>query len=204
MDYIHEQLSIIRTKLSAQTKGRRSGEKDTQVVNADDIVSKKFKNRAEGGHPIESDKETPTKQISDQIKEVLTDEMDYSEPAAIEIAEAVVHNDRKFITISKRLDGYSFFTIETMSGGVTAMVFNENHPFYRQLINTLNPESADESKEQLKERIAKAAETLKILFATWTRYEHEDKQVREKLFEFRQEWGKMSKEFLDDGQSSFH
>ena len=203
-DYVHEQLGIIRIKLSAQTKGRRSGEKGTQVVDTDDIVSEKFKKRADGGHTIESDNITPSKKDSELIKEELTEKMDYSDSVAKEIAEAIIHNERKFITIAEPLDGYSFFTIKSMPGGVTAMVFNENHPFYSQLIDTLNPEFSDESKEQLKERLRKAAETLKILFAAWARYELEDKQVREKLFEFRQEWGKMSKEFLDDGQSSFH
>ena len=203
-DYIHEQLGMIRSKLRTQTKGRRSGEKGIREDTVDDIVSTKFKNRADSGHPIESDQIIPSKEDSEQIQKELTGDLDYSEAVAGDIAEAIVHKNRKFITTTGRLEGYSFFTIKSIpAGGVTALVFNENHPFFNQLYTTLKPEFSNETKEQLEERIRKAAETFKILFAAWARYELEDKQNREKfLFEFRQEWGKMSKEFLEDDQSS--
>ena len=90
-----------------------------------------------------------------------------------------------------------------MEGGVTALVFNEKHPLFSQLINILNPEVSDETKEELEERIRKAADTLKILFGAWARYELENEQAKDNLFEFRQQWGKMSKEFLADRQVRF-
>ena len=172
-------------------------------TSVDDFVSTEFKDRAKKGHPIEIDELVPTPEDSKKIKEELKDEMGYSDTIADEIAEAIVHNKRKFITVSKRLDGYSFFALETLSGGVTALVFNENHPLYNQLINTLNPEVSDETKEQLEERIRKASDTLKILFGAWARYELEDQEDQDKFFEFRQQWGRMSKEFLADRQVSF-
>ena len=43
-----------------------------------------------------------------------------------------------------------------------------------------------------------AANTLKLLFAAWARYEMEEVQQQNRLFEMRQEWGKMARFFLTE------
>ena len=202
-DYVQTELGLIRNKLSSQTKGRRSPETPVcKKTTVEDDITKKFKKRAEAGHPIPEDNIVPTQADSDEIKKELTDEMEYPESIADEIADAIVNNERKFITITKRLHGYSFFAIESKPGGVTALVINEDHPFFDQLYSTLEPKFSNESQTQLEVRIRKAADTLEILFAAWARFELEDKKNKEILDEIQQQWGKMSKEFLADRQTS--
>ena len=48
------------------------------------------------------------------------------------------------------------------------------------------------------DRIIRAADTLELLFAAWARYEMEEIRQRSKLFEMRQEWGKMARFFLTE------
>ena len=45
-----------------------------------------------------------------------------------------------------------FFNVELKQGGLTAMVFNTNHPFYQQLVESLNPDIGDESDADLIDR----------------------------------------------------
>jgi hypothetical protein len=94
------------------------------------------------------------------------------------------------------MDTYAFFSVEHYQGGLTAIVFNTNHPFYGQLIETLRPEIGEESDAELLQRINRAADTLELLFAAWARYEMEEVRQKDKLFEMRQEWGKMARFFL--------
>ena len=37
---------------------------------------------------------------------------------------------------------------------------------------------------------------LKLLLAAWARYEEEDFPSRDQIYEIRQEWGKMAKNFI--------
>ena len=100
------------------------------------------------------------------------------------------------------MEGYAFFNVEHKQGGLTAIVFNTNHPFYEQLIESLRPNVGDETDAELLDRVHKAADTLELLFAAWARYEMEEVRQQARLFETRQEWGKMARFFLteDDEQ----
>ena len=99
--------------------------------------------------------------------------------------------------LTKAMEGYAFFNVEHKQGGLTAIVFNTNHPFYEQLKESLEPDIGDESDADLIDRIHKAADTLELLFAAWARYEMEEVRQQNRLFEMRQEWGKMARFFLN-------
>ena len=117
---------------------------------------------------------------------------------ATEIAKAILVRKRKVIFLTKAMDGYAFFNVEHRQGGLTAIVFNTNHPLYEQLVETLVPKLEEETDANLVERVHKAADTLELLFAAWARYEMEEVKKQNQLFDMRQEWGKMTKFFLMD------
>ena len=100
--------------------------------------------------------------------------------------------------LEKAMEGYAFFNVEHKQGGLTEVVFNSNHPFYDQLIESLRPQIGDETDAELMERIHTAADTLELLFAAWARYEMEEVHQKNRLFEMRQEWGKMARFFLTE------
>ena len=98
------------------------------------------------------------------------------------------------------MDGYAFFTVESKQGGVTNVVFNSNHPFFDQIIKTLRPDPEDDTEQQLLQRVNMASDTLQIVFAAWARYEIEEARQKGKLADMRQEWGKMTRDFLIDDE----
>ncbi|MXZ33254.1 MAG: ATP-binding protein, partial [Gammaproteobacteria bacterium] len=100
--------------------------------------------------------------------------------------------------LTKAMEGYAFFNVEHKQGGLTAIVFNTNHPFYEPLMESLEPNIGDESDADLINRIHKAADTLELLFAAWARYEMEEVRRQDRLFEMRQEWGKMARFFMTE------
>jgi hypothetical protein len=63
---------------------------------------------------------------------------------------------------------------------------------------TVDPKIEDETDSQLLERVHRAADTLKLVFAAWARYEMEEVHQKDRFFETRQEWGKMARFFLTD------
>ena len=182
--------------MADQTKGRRSKDRyDTPTV--EDWATTKFQERAKGGHETNSDKETFKEEDKNSFRKSLEKDKNYPQDVAQKIAEAVLDRQRKVTFLTKAMDGYAFFNVEHHQGGLTAIVFNTNHSFYEYLMKTLRPEIGDETDTDLIDRIKRAADTLELLFAAWARYEMEEMQPN-KLFEMRQEWGKMARFFLNE------
>ena len=194
--HIRKQITQMRKKLKDQTKGHRSKEDRHDKPGVEDLATTKFRERAEQGHPTEADSTEFTEEDRDSFEKDLTEDKHYSRDIAEEIANATLTHNRKVVFLTKEMDGYAFFNVEDKQGGLTAIVFNTKHPFYEQLIESLEPKIGDESDADLIDRIHKAADTLELLFAAWARYEMEEVQQKNQLFEMRQEWGKMARFFL--------
>lgn len=193
--HIQDQINEVRKKLKAQTKYRRSDKKRHQV---EDKATKKNRERAEQGHRTEQDDKTFGEKECAELEKDLIEEKDYSKDVAREIARATIDNQRNVIFVTKMMEGYAFFNIEHKHGGLTQIVFNNNHPFHKHLYETLEPEIGEETDSDLIERINRASETLKLLFAAWARYEMEEayQEQKDNLADMRQEWGKMARFFL--------
>ncbi len=89
-------------------------------------------------------------------------------------------------------------------GDLTKITFNTDHPIHEQLLEVLGPATEDDTDADLLDRVLRASDTLRLLFAAWARYELEETQKHDELMEMRQEWGKMAKVFLReeaDGKS---
>lgn len=199
VEHLREQISQVRKRLSEQTKGSRGGSKQRHdKPGIEDVVTDKFRKRAEEGHEVDSDRDEFDEEDRDRLEEDLKDDKHYPDDVARAIANATLKRHRKVIFLTKAMDGYAFFSVEHKQGGVTAVVFNTNHPFYDQLVATLNPEVGDETEAELLDRVHRASDTLNILFAAWARFEMEDVRSKNLLFEIRQDWGKMARFFLTD------
>ena len=196
--YIRKQIRQMRKKLKDQTKGHRSKEDRHDKPGVEDLATTKFRERAEQGHPTEADSTEFTEEDRDSFEKDLTEDKHYSRDIAEEIANATLTRKRKVVFLTKAMEGYAFFNVEDKQGGLTAIVFNTKHPFYKQLMESLKPEIGDESDADLIDRIHKAADTLELLFAAWARYEMEEVPQQSCLFEMRQEWGKMARVFLTE------
>jgi len=198
VDHIRDQIQEVRKRLKKQNVGRRTKEDRHDEPDVSDLATTKFRERAEQGHETESDREEFTQEDRDNLEKDLTEDKHYRKDVAHEIAQATYTRKRKVLFLEKAMEGYAFFNVEHKQGGLTEVVFNSNHPFYDQLIDALRPQIGDETDAELMERIHTAADTLELLFAAWARYEMEEVRQKNRLFEMRQEWGKMARFFLTE------
>ena len=199
--YIQNQLDEVRRRIKAQTKGKRSSQKRRYDPDVEDQATDKFRERAESGHEAPSDGAG----FSDEDKELLQDDLTendhYSSEDARNIVDAVVSRKRKVQFSTGHLDGHHFFSTKQF-GDLTKITFNTNHPIHEQLLEALEPETEDDTDADLLDRVHRASDTLKLLFAAWARYELEETQKHDDLMEMRQEWGKMAKVFLREEAES--
>ena len=196
VDHIRRQISEVRKRVKNQNIGRRPKDGRHDKPSVADLATTKFKERAEQGHVTDADKEEFSEDNRQELEKDLVEDKHYPENIATEIANATLSRKRKVDFLTKAMDGYAFFNVEHKQGGLTAIVFNTNHPFYEQIMETLDPELGDETDADLMERVHNAADTLKLLFAAWARYEMEEIRKQTELFDMRQEWGKMARFFL--------
>ena len=188
--HVRKQIVEVRKRLDKQTRGRRT-KNDPYKPTVEDLATLKFRQRNRDGHSTEHDSQEFSEKDRDSFEDDLIEDKQYSDKTARDIAEAVLTRRRKVVFLTKAMDGYSFFNVEHKQGGVTAIVFNTNHPFYAQLLESLEPKIGEETDSELIARIHRAADTLELLFAAWARYEMEEITMQGRLFEMRQEWGKM-------------
>lgn len=198
VDHIGQQIKEVRKRLEDQTKGRRTKQERHDEPTVEDLATTKFRERAKQGHSTDADSAEFTEDDRKGFEKDLRDDKNYPENIAEQIANATFSRKRKIVFLTKAMEGYAFFNVEHKQGGLTAMVFNTNHPFYEPLMESLSPKIGDESDVDLIARIHKAADTLELLFAAWARYEMEEVQQQDRLFEMRQEWGKMARFFLSE------
>lgn len=195
--HIKRQIRGIKKKLKDQTKGRRLGG-DRHKPGPEDKATTKFNQRAKGGHRTDYDDESFTETDGKNLVDDLVVDKGYSSRTAREIADTVVERHWRVIFLEKSMEGYSFFNVEQKHGGITEVVFNTNHPFHEQLIESLETKIDNESHPDLASRLEKASDTIRILFSAWARYEMEEMSQQDKLSEMRQEWGKMARFFLKE------
>ena len=199
VEHIRKQITEVRKRLKKQTVGTRpKNDRHIEENTMAGRATKKFVERAKQGYETEHDRAKFNKEDRDNLEKDLSEDKDYPHDVAKKIADAVFKNKRRVEFFTKGMDGYAFFNVEYKQGGLTAIVFNTNHPFYSQLIESLNPKIGEETDSELIGRVHKAADALELLFAAWARYEMEEVGQQNRLFEMRQEWGKMAGFFLTE------
>lgn len=198
--HIRIQLQEVRKRLKDQTKGHRGRREGRRHELAEDVATRKFLERAKKGYSAKPDDEEFTEDDRKNFEDDLREDKAYPEDVAKSIADAAFRQKRKVVFVTKRAEGYAFFNVEYRQGGLTAIVFNNEHPLYKQLMESLDPDVSDESDVNLLNRVHKASDTLYLLFAAWARYEMEEVQQQEQLSDMRQEWGKMARVFLKENE----
>ena len=196
--HIEHQLSLIRKKLKSQTKGSRTKLERHDHPMIADLATSLFNQRKDEGNVTESDKQTFSIEDRDALVEDLKADKDYPESTAQMIADAVLRRGRRVEFLYKSMEGYAFFNVEHKPGGLTAIVFNTEHAFYKQIKGTLELNLQDCTEKELLDKLNSASETIELLFAAWARYEMEEARSQVSFFEMKQEWGKMAGIFLSE------
>lgn len=202
VEHIRDQITQLRKRTEQQTKGTRGsgGRKRHEEPGVEDTVTSKFRQRADEGHETPQDTEDFDTDDRDAYEDDLKDDKHYPDDVAKAIADAILTRKRKVAFLEKAMEGYAFFNVESVQGGVTNVVFNSNHPFYENLVKALNPDTEDDTEKELLDRVHTASDTLRVVFSAWARYEMEEIRHKQRLSDMRQEWGKMARFFLEDGE----
>lgn len=192
-------LKLLRDELKQQTRGTRKARSRHEL--AEQQAEQAVRRRREEASPSETDlletqktaEESRQEQIADLVKEHEYTPRD----AERMVAETMAQNRHVRLITSRSPDSPAFFNIKYY-GGVLQVSLNMDHPVYDDLVAVLDDENQDASPSELKERLDRASSAFKLLLFSWARFEDETTQPRTKdrIKGFRQDWGRMAREFF--------
>ena len=197
---IKTNLSVMRGILNAQTKGSRAtGTRHTTT--AEETATAKTKERQQEGHKGQSDGQEllPVEQRREAIHDTLIDQ-GVSEQKADELTGQTLDNGLKYLFATADLETSAFFSVKP-KGGALIITLNTRHPAYDNLVDILEENVEGVDATELRERLIKALGGLKLLLTAWARYEDElpDGSRRTAAQDTRSDWGRIARQFLDDG-----
>ena len=201
-DGLQRNLQAVRKVISGQGSGKRSTRKQrhNEVDNLTKAINDSWKNRSKEC-PIEGEDVKPSDDVLLDIKNDLTKGKNYSEIEAKDLIELIREKDLKVIFLEANFaDRYNLFNVET-KGSVTEITFNRQHPAFNDVFGTVNTIDEDINgltKEEILERLGRAINASKIIFAAWARYERESGIDRARALEkVRHDWGQIAATFLE-------
>ena len=198
---IETRLSVIRRLIKAQREGERERRRRHQDDHqAEQIATDKTKElRDEEGQTGESDRQeqdAPEQRVKDIHDELVR--TGATDDVAQEMAVKTVVEGLKYTFHPVDMEGEAFFSVRS-KGGSMIVHLNTNHPAYSKLVELLEEETSDASSVELKDRLRRARDGIRLLLFAWARYE--DVQQAEKKREWAQmtrtDWGRIARRFLD-------
>lgn len=206
-DSLKRNLRQLLETVKAQAAGSRGSRKerhdsaDDATASANEAWSRRAKEK-----PIDDD----TAEISDDeletLKDQLQEENKYSETDAEELINLIKEKKLKVVFLEADFPDYFQLFNVVSKGGVTEVTFNRKHPMFDEVfgtVNTVDDDINELSKEEILERLMRAINASKLLFAAWARYEREAGVDRARaLAKVRMEWGQMAASFLDADNES--
>lgn len=199
---IRKNLGNLRDMIKAQGGGKRSSRRNRHDEPDDltNAVNKSWKGRSEG-NPIDGEDQQVTEDVANDITSDLVQNKRYSDEEAEDIVSLIKESDLKIIFLEADFaEPYQLFNVEA-KGSVTEVTFNRRHPAFDDIFGTINAvdENINElSQEELIERLTRAVNATKIVFAAWARYEREANVERAKaLQKVRFDWGQIASTFLE-------
>ena len=200
-DSIRRNLQQLREQIKAQGAGSRSSnrQRHNQADEVTETVNKAWKERSKFS-PLEEQDQSLTQNDLNDIRTDLIENKDYSENVAEELVSLIKDADLSVVFLEADFpDSFQLFNVE-LKGNITEIVFNRKHPAFDDIFGTIA--TADEdvnelSQEELIERLTRACNSAKIIFAAWARYEREAGLERASALEkVRFEWGQIASTFL--------
>lgn len=201
-DGLQRNLKQLREIIKGQAKGKRSTHKGRHDEPDDltKVVNESWKDRSKE-KPIEGEDAPASEEVIESIRSDLTDIKKYTEEEANELIDLIQEKDLKVIFLEADFpDRYNLFNVE-IKGGVTEITFNRQHPAFDDVfgtVNTVDDDVDDLSRVEILERLVRAINATKIIFAAWARYEREAGLDRARALEkVRHDWGQIAASFME-------
>lgn len=199
-DSIKRNLEALRKQIKNQGTARRSSRRTRHDADAaTKTVNEGWKKRSKE-QPLEEDKQSLTKSDLNAIHTDLTKNKNYTDSDASELIALIKDADLKVVFLEQDFPNSSqLFNVE-MKGNITEVVFNRNHPSFEDIFGTIATVDEDLGllpQGEVVERLTRAVNSAKIIFAGWARYEREAGLDRAKaLRRVRDDWGQITATFL--------
>ena len=200
---IQKQIIEMRNWVGEQKKG--TGQKRSiDDNNSPEIIATQVTNRRrEQGYEGQSDKQEK-KPKSERISDIQQGLMDLgvtqTEDEAEALAAQIVGRGLKYDFREAGIaTSPAFFDVQSRGGNII-ITMNTRHPAYPNLIEVLDSDVEGVNTEELRNRLIRASDGLRLLLSAWARYEDEqpDGTRRTRAQDTRWDWGRMAREFLED------
>ena len=200
-DSIRRNLNQLRDRIKGQGAGKRSSRRMRHNA-PDDVttaVNIGWKERSKE-QPLEEDAKQPTKSDLNNIRIDLTKNKKYTDAEARDLVSLIRDADLKVVFLEQDFPNSSqLFNVE-MKGSLTEIVFNRKHPSFDDIFGTIaivDENVTTLTRAEVAERLTRAVNAAKIVFAAWARYEREAGLDRAKALQrVRDEWGQIAAKFL--------
>ncbi len=184
-------LQAMRKQLKRMTERSRTRDLEKREDPAEVAATKATRYRVEEGHVGQSDREEalPAPERTEDLRRKL-EEMGTDPEEASEIAVSHVTVGLKYVFRQTPYEGPSFFSVTSRGGSIIVNV-NRDHPVSPYLLELLEEAEVNSG--------SKALTALKLMLCAWARLEDEtqnDRQ-RQRYTDVRDEWGRMTRQFLD-------
>ena len=164
----------------------------------EDIATKIINEQKEKGEIGESDK-APETSDEEKHKNILqsAERVSVGRETAQEWANETISSGRRVLLKSVTLGHQNaFFNVESVND-VIEIWLNDRHPVHKHLIEVLDIENQELTREELVESLNKASFTLRMLLIAWARYEDKTPAgTAETLEDVRMDWGREARKFL--------
>ena len=197
---IKSNLSAMRKYNDTQTKGARTANliSESNEDSPESIATKITREMIDEGFTSKNDEQEklPVKERIEQIEKVLIDQGLDAEDAK-QISKTATDFGLKYVFAHADIQTPAFFTVRPKAGTII-ITLNTEHPAYDKLMEIVDEDIEDASREELIDRLSRARDGLKLLLEAWARYEDTlpDGNIKDKAQEVRNDWGRMAKRFM--------
>lgn len=197
---IKSNLSAMRKYNDTQTKGARTATliNESNEESPESIATKITREMIDEGFTSKNDEQEklPVKERIEQIEKVLIDQGLDAEDAK-QISKTATDFGLKYVFAHADIQTPAFFTVRPKAGTII-ITLNTEHPAYDKLMEIVDEDIEDASREELIDRLSRARDGLKLLLEAWARYEDTlpDGNIKDKAQEVRNDWGRMAKRFM--------
>lgn len=196
---IHRTLAALRKLLRMQTASNERSERRRHTAHAAETrATEATRHRQEEGHHGSSDdgEARPPEERQQELK-IELEKQGIPAEAASQLAATTVSDGLKYVFAEADLETPAFFSVR-QRGGSILITLNTSHPAYENLVEVLETGATEDDVAQLQQRLARAADGLKLLLMAWARFEDEqpDGGRRTAAQDTRIDWGRLARQFL--------
>ncbi|MCX9193856.1 DNA mismatch repair protein [Carbonactinospora thermoautotrophica] len=191
-------LPRLRAELKEQTRGTRPNRKryDSATVKASYAIKRRVDEGHTGLTDDLSEQKTPDESRQEQLESLTRTHRFSREDAERLIEETLAQGRHVRMITSHQPDSPAFFNVEFFPE-LLQVALNMDHPVFEHLVASLDDDTTGLTREDLAERLTRAATAFKVLLFSWARFEDEQPPgPRERARKMRWEWGMLAKEFF--------